>query len=335
MAFSLEIASNKYLSIEDLSYISSLVDTNIPFTKALQLLKNKNNAKIFDKINGELTKGKLIEEIIPKYLSKQIKDYLIPLLKTLPFTEALDLTLQFNDCHKKSQNELISSIAYPLILLFITISALYLFDLYGMDTIFELISSFSSSIKNYQGFRLIFKIAINVIYFLILLLSLLVLYFSRPNKIVILYIASSKYLPNSLINIYCCQEFISLFLVCCNKGYKTKQALAILKKMKSKPIVSFLAFHMDEALLEGESLKQATKGNYYDLTLSRFIKIANYTNSFEQMLERYVQLSKEKITRKMKQYTLTIQLCTYLFIGIIVVFIYQILFMPMQALSMY
>ena len=124
-------------------------------------------------------------------------------------------------------------------------------------------------------------------------------------------------------------------LTCTERGCKTKQALQILKGMKTKPIISFLAFHMDESLLAGESLKEAVKKNYYDLSLSRFIKIANYTNEFSDMLSKYVSLSRDRIARTMKRYTLMIQLVTYSFIGIIVVFIYQILFIPMQTLSIY
>ena len=99
--------------------------------------------------------------------------------------------------------------------------------------------------------------------------------------------------------------------------------------------LTFLAFHLDESLMEGEMLKEATKKKYYDSSLSRFIKIANYTNEFNEVVSSYTRMAKEKITRRLKRYTLTIQLATYFFIGAVIVFIYQILFMPMQAISAY
>ena len=37
----------------------------------------------------------------------------------------------------------------------------------------------------------------------------------------------------------------------------------------------------------------------------------------------------------MKGYTLAIQLITYAFIGAVIIFIYQILFMPMRAISIF
>ena len=326
MAFLKKIFYKQELSIEDLSYISKLVDTNISLYQTLELLKNKKNEKIFIAINKALKEGKMIEEIIGTYLPSQIKDYMLPLLKTLPFSKALSLSLEFYEKHKQNQNKILGQIAYPCILLFVTMSVLYLFDLYGMDTIFNLISSFNANIELYTSLRIVFRIMITIMYYSMLIVTLLLILYMQPKRITILYVFLSKYFPNSLINTYYSEEFVSLLLICVNNGYKTKQALEILKSMKSKPIVSFLAFHMDESLLEGETLKQAAKKNYYDLSLSRFIKIANYTNEFSKMLESFTLLAREKITKMMKKYTLTIQISTYAFIGAIIMFIYLILF---------
>ena len=323
----------KEISIEDLSYISKLIDTNISLHQSLELLRNKRNEKIFDEIVKQLNQGKMIEDIISNYLSKQIKDYMIPLLKTLSFSEALSLSLEFNEQHNNSERKILAEIAYPCILLFVSVNVLYLFDLYGMDTIFNLISSLNADLDLLGNIRTVFKVIVNVFYYGILFITLITIFLIQPKRLSLLYVFLSKYFPNSLINAHYSQEFVSLLLVCVNKGYKTKTALSILKTMKSKPIISFLAFHMDESLLEGETLKEAAKKNYYDFSLSRFIKIANYTNEFSKMLKSYVELTKDKINRKIKKYTLTIQLATYAFIGVIVMFIYQILFVPMQALS--
>ena len=164
---------------------------------------------------------------------------------------------------------------------------------------------------------------------------LIIIYFRQPKRITLLYIFISKYFSNSLFNIYYCEQFVSLLLICVNHGYKTKESLQLLKKMKSKPIVAFLAFHLDDYLLKGESFKEAVKQNYYDISLSKYIKLANYTNDFSNIINSYLLITREKIKRKMKQFALTIQLATYLIIGAIIIFIYQLLFMPMQAITMY
>ena len=103
--------------------------------------------------------------------------------------------------------------------------------------------------------------------------------------------------------------------------------------MKSKPIISFLAFHLDEGLIEGQPLNKAIQKDYYDSSLARYIKLASYSNDFSNIIDSYVLITQEKIKNRMKLYTTTIQLVTYAFIGAIIIFIYQLLFMPMQAIT--
>lgn len=329
------ILSEKLLSIEDLSYLSKLLDTNLSLNECFELLENKHNKEIFAQIRKRLNNGELIENIIRDFLPKQIKSYMVSLLPTLSLSAALSLSLKFCERQDEEKQILVSSLAYPLILLFITVTSLYLFDLYGIDPIFNMIGTFEADIALFSDIRMVFRIIINILYYGILLLFVLGLIFTRPSRIIMLYIFVSRHFPNSLINIYNSQEFMSLLLVCADHGYKTRQALGILKNMKNKPVVSFLAFHMDESLMEGETLKEAARSRYYDSSLSRFIKIANYTNDFSAIITSYVELAREKMHERIRKYTFTIQFTTYLFIGTIIIFIYQILFMPMQAISIY
>lgn len=328
-----KIHSKELLSIEDLSYLNKLLKTNMPLANGLELIKRKGNEKIIDELLTKLTEGLLIERIINNYVSKTMNGYLSPLLKNLPFAIALDISLSFYDRVKQNEKQIINSLAYPCILLFVSLTALYLFDLYGIDSIFMMLKSFNSDNELFASLRILFRVLVYFFYYGILLLAMLLLYFSRPNRIAFLYLQLSKHFPNSLVNISYCEQFVSLLLICSQRGYKSKQALEILKNMKTKPVISFLAYHLDESLLNGETLKDASKKIYYDNSLSRFIKIASYSNDFENVLSGYVSLAREKIQKKIKKYTLSIQFVTYTFIGLIIVFVYQILFLPMQTLS--
>lgn len=333
MASIIRKLNSKFLSIEDLSYLNKLLKTNMSLANSLSLLKSKTNEKMINSIINDLDNGVLIEKSIERFVPKQIDNFLSPLLKSLPFSASLDISLSFYDRYQDNQKQILSSIGYPCILMFISISGLYLFDLYGIDTIFSILRSFDTELGLFTTFRHVLRIMIYIFYYGILIIFILVLFYSRPSKITFLYLLLSKYFPNSLVNISYCEQFVSLLLICIKKGYKTKQSLQILMNMKTKPIISFLAYHLDENLLKGETLKEASKQIYYDNSLSRFIKIANYSNDFENVLQSYVILAQEKIFRKTKKYALTIQLITYLFIGIIIIFIYQVLFLPMQTLG--
>lgn len=335
MEFFRRLFVNERLQMEDITYLSKLLDTNLSISQCFQLIENKKNKAILETINSKLNKGELIEKIIINHLPKEIESYVQGLLLSLSLSKALSLALKFQSDNTNDKNELLVSLAYPCILLFITISALYLFDLYGIDAIFSLIVSFDSDISIYKDLRILFRIIINIIYFSILIGTLLIILFMQPKRIILLYIFVSKYLPNSLFNVYYSQEFMALLKICVDSGFKTRQSLELLKSMKSKPIISFLAFHLDESLMEGETMKEATSKNYYDQVLKRFIKIANYTSDFSNVIASYVDFAKQRVKTKLKRYALTVQIATYSMIGLIVVFIYQILFMPMQAISLY
>ncbi|MBQ1306548.1 MAG: hypothetical protein IIY56_00160, partial [Erysipelotrichaceae bacterium] len=249
MASLKKLFTEKSLSIEDLSYLSRLLKTNLSLKQSMDLLKNRKNAGIFEEITGQLDQGFLIENVMKDYLPAPIRACASTLLGHLSFNDALSISLRIYQEQQENRNGLFSSIAYPCILLFVTISALYLFDLYGIDTVFSLIVSFDADIGLYQDIRMIFRIVIRSVYYLILAGTLAVIYFIQPRRIVLLYLFLSEHFPNSLLSVYYSEEFMSLLLICIEHGYKTREAIGILKDMKNRPVISFLAFHLDESLM--------------------------------------------------------------------------------------
>lgn len=326
---------SRKLSIEDIRYLCRLLKNNLSVNECFDLLTNSRNEEIFRKVRYKLSQGEMIENIIIEYVPDELRSYLGSLLGHLSFVQALSLSLDFHDKQKGSRDGLLSAVAYPCFLLFVTISALYLFDLYGLDSLFSLMGSFSDDVHIYQGIRVIFRIVINMIYYGFLITVLAFIYLRQPKRIVLLYIFVSRYFSSSLFSLYYCEQFMSLLLICCRCGFRTRESMEILKSMKKKPIISFLAFHLDDSLMKGESLRQAAQRNYYDSSLARYIRLANYTNDFENIISSYVVLTRQKIERMMKRYALSIQVCSYAFIGAVIIFIYQLLFMPMQAITLY
>lgn len=321
------------IPIEDIVFLNELLKTDLPIKSCIKLIKNKGNEILFDDLLDKLDKGFLIEEIIQDYLPKEISPYMVNLLKRLSFKESLDLAISFYNKNKENSKQLEKAITYPIILLFISLTGLYLFDSYGLDSILNLMRSFNSDISTFMGLRIIMRIVIYFFYFSFLILSIVILIFINPKRIRIFYILLSKYLPNSLIKVYFTEDFVSLFVICLKLGYKSKEALEILKGLTNRPLICFLASHLDDNLMQGESLIEASGQIYFDDILKKFINIASYTNNFTGILENYTELSKEKIKNKMKLLTTILQLASYFVIGMVIIFIYQVLFLPMQAIT--
>lgn len=322
----------KTIKIEDLFYLNELLKTNLPLKSCLMLLRNDTNKDLFDSLIEQLEKGFLIEEIINDYLPKEISKYMLSLLKKLSFNESLQLSLMFYQKSKENLKRIEKSLSYPIILLFISLTALYLFDYYALDSIIDLMRSFNIDVKSFSSFRVFIKVLIYLFYFAFIVISIIVLYFFNPKRINIFYLLICRYFKNGFIQMYFTNEFVDLLIISLRLGYKTKDALEILKSLDNKPIVALLAFHLEDKLLEGNSLKEASNQRYFDGTLEKFINIASFSKNFIDIMNNYVELTNEKLINKIKFFTKLLQGFSYVVIGIVIIFIYQVLFLPMQAI---
>ncbi len=159
------------------------------------------------------------------------------------------------------------------------------------------------------------------------------MYMTNSKRIIIFYEFIVKYFKNSLFNLFYSEELISLYLMCNKAGYQSKDSFEILKSLTSKPIISFLAFHLNEELIRGVNFDEAFKLNIFDELLSNYIRIASYTNDFEEVMKNYVTLTSLKIKNRIKKYTNILQLSVYAFCAFVIVFVYEILYLPMSAIT--
>ncbi len=321
------------ISFRDLVYLKELLRTKLPLSDCLELLSEPKNEAVLKQIREKLDRGEGAEEAFRDHLPEELEEHIYPLMKALPFLDSLSLALSFTRQKKEGVKEILTVVTYPFVLLFLSMSALYLFDEYGLDGILSLLKSFSGDLGSFLLFRRIFRILIRTFYTGFLILLLVFLYFSSKKRRVFFYVLLSKYLPDSLIHTYYSREFVGLYLELLRSGYSSKPALEILKSLKKRPVVSFLAYHLDEDLSEGESMETASSKPFYDASLSRFIRIASYSGNFEAILENYLEIAGQKIASRAKGLTLFIQIFSYVMIGLAVLFVYQILFLPMQAIS--
>ena len=204
---------HEWISIEDLTSLNELLDAGLSIRNSLSLIRISSNEKLFDELLKRLDKGNLMEEIAGDYLPARIASYLRPLLRNMSFAKALSLSLSFYHKSRDNSSRIEKSILYPFVLLFVSLSALYLFDTYGLDPILNMLRSFGSDLSSFRVIRIILRIIVYVFYFGMLTVTGALLYFSREKNITLFYLLCSRYLKNSLLQVYFCEEFISLFLI--------------------------------------------------------------------------------------------------------------------------
>ena len=323
----------KTLRVEELKYLNELLKSDLPLKTCLLLISDNHSRSIIDELIRKMDEGYIIENIISDYLPQDIYPYMTNLLKSLTFSKSLELALKFSDKARENARYITNALAYPIGLLFVSVTGLYLFDAFGLDSIMDMLKSFEINFGVINILRIVLRIFIRVFYFLFILVSLLFLYFRSDKRISIAYIVMCKYFPIEFVKIYFTEEFMSLFVLMSSLGYKTKEIIDILKGLRNKPIVSLLSFHLDDRLMKGESFINASKQQYLDDTLSKFINISIYSKNFIGILNNYLELSRMKIENKARFFTKVIQMASYIFIGFVIIFIYQVLFLPMQAIS--
>ena len=105
--------------------------------------------------------------------------------------------------------------------------------------------------------------------------------------------------------------------------------------MREKPLISFLAYHVDEAFMKGEGMAEALDNPYLDSRLQSFMKMAVVSLNFDKLLRRYVEVCAMDMERRIKKYTRIVQFSIYILIGVMLIFIYQVLFLPIQAIGQF
>ena len=181
----------KRFSVQELNYLKELLNTDLPLKTCLKLIETEGNRKIIDSFIKRLEQGEMIEESVFEYMPLSISIYIKDLIRSLSLKEALNLAMEFerrrNSRLKKLQKELV----YPVILLFMSMTGLFLFDRYGLNSIVSLLKQFNTGTGTFELFRNMLRFMVYVLYFGFIVLSLLFLYFKKPKRIVMLYVMLS------------------------------------------------------------------------------------------------------------------------------------------------
>lgn len=321
------------MSKEDCGGLVQLMDSGFSFVDAMTLLENKKNTRIFSMMKAEFNEGTEMVKTIKKYCPKEYRDDFYSFVSFLSLKDSLGLCVRLHHDDEHQKRELQKNVGYPLMMFFATLLGLYLFVFFCFPLLIQLMNDFNATTANVAGIKNLFLILLNVVVTSFFLCSLLALVMTRKSYQIQSYQWMMKYFPVSLVRQNISSQFARYFYHCIHVGCKTKETLTILKKLERKPVISFLAESIEKNLLGGVTMKKAIQNQYLDETLHRFMTIAMHTATMDEMLDGYVKLSQEKIKRKLKVVAKAMQLFTYGCIAMILIFVYQILILPLSVMS--
>ncbi len=321
------------LSSEDLEALNILLKTDLSLNDAFDIIKNKKNAQAFATITERLKNGELIEVIFQDHLEGELKVSFKAFSSYLSFKKTLDLILTIKEREGQLLRNVAKEIAYPLGLLSFSLIGIYLFNSYCFDPLLGSMGQLTSGLDSLYIFKNLLDLAITVVFIVMLVILSMILYFLRPKKMVLAYVILQKYLPNSVLKEYLTSQFVLFFKECYMIGLKTKDSIEVLKHLHFKPLIAFMASNVDKGLLDGKGMVGAMHNPYLDERIERFIKIALYSGEMSAMLEGYLVQFQNRFKRYCQKWSKAIQLLSYCLIGLVIIFIYQILFIPMGIIG--
>ncbi len=321
------------LSRDDLDGLLELLKTDLSLTDSFSIIKNKHNEKAIGMISERLRNGEMIEVIFKDHIAPSLRVSFEAFISYLSFEMTLRLILSIDKEEGSFMRKIRKDLTYPVLLLVFSVIGIYLFNSYCFEPLLYSMNQFAGDLEDLYLFKRVLDVIITVMFVFILCALITFLYFHKPKRQVLAYVLLQKYMKDSLIKEYLTSQFVLFFCECYKIGLKTKDSIDILRHLKSKPLVSFIASNVDRGLLEGKGMAGALRSKYLDERIIRFIKIAMYSGEMQEMLESYLNQFKKRFTKYCAKWAKAIQIASYGMIGLVIIFIYQILFIPMGVLG--
>ncbi|MBP3892131.1 MAG: type II secretion system F family protein [Solobacterium sp.] len=323
----------KTLTVFDCESLYRLLNVGFSPYDTLNLIKDEYNQDIIQEIQNRLNEGDTLKEAMESCYPKEIHTDVVAFSSFLPIEKSLEISLRLKQKKEEAINQSIKILVYPMLLLLGTIGGVFLFNSFVFPTLINLMENFHT---NHASYTLMHK-TIHVLCILAIVLSILILliylYFHFSKHKLRIYLKIQPFLKKTLLQKTITLRFIRYFYSCYQTGIATKETIHLLKNLTQDPIIMWMANELDQQFLQGDSLNEVMRQSYFDATLAKFIHVATNTSSLDAMLERYLLTTEERIRLDLKRFSRQIQVLTYSMIGALLIFIYQILLLPLQALS--
>lgn len=318
---------------EDCEAITKLLDSGFSIKDALVVLKEKENEKAFDEIMNRLNDGESLHAFFYLYCPKSYVVLFESMSQCMPFLDSLLTCIEMHRAIEKSQKQIIDGMLYPSLLFLGMIVGMYLFNALILPNMITLLMGFQLKTDHLLVMHEVIQWIAEFLLWGTVLLFLIVMTALEKKHIVNTYCLVAKRFPDSILVHSVSAMFARFFLECLKRNVSTQNTLHILSQVKQQPCVSYIAKEIDEHLMRGETLIEAIQKTHIEKALLRFLKIAVFSSSSEEMLEGYLQMVEIRKQQAIKRYSTYIQLISYSVIAIVLIFVYQILMMPMTMLQ--
>lgn len=318
---------------DDLFNLSLVLENGMKFKEAFEIIKDTKNKIIISKLFEDLDNGFKIEDVIIKYVDKNISLYINSFINYLPFEKTLNLSLSLIDKSKQMKQFLLKSISYPLLLIVLCIGGIYIFNNLFFYQMIEMISGFNLDLSRIFLLKNILDWIINLILLIILLFFIIFKFSINDKSKIFFYLKINKLFKNNIYKTYITHLFVIFYIECLKQGLKTKECIEILLKIKHIKYISFLAYHIDDNFNKGFEYSDALTNLFIDQKLKKFLKVSKFVENKINVLEMYLKINQKLFYSYVKKLGIFLQISSYCLVFLVVYFIYNLLLMPIGIME--
>lgn len=303
------------------------------FRQCMNYLEDESNCVQFDLAKEKLQQGEPLEQWGGSFFAVQIKSYLDCFLQFLPLDEALQLSVVLYDQKSSYQKEVLKTAGYPFGMFLFALIGVQLFCAYCMPSLIQMMSGFNLSTTSLEMIYHVLMVCAFLLSMLVVFGISVICFFMKSSRIVkgiqLLYHYHCGFLVQKELSTH----FATLYYHTVRMGIPTRTALMMLKRCSSQPLIAFLSGSVDEALNSGQDLVQAIGLPYFDHSFQKIMKTAMLSSDAVSLLEGYLHVAESKRRKRLQQIAQIVQIIAYLFIGLLIILVYQVLFLPLSMLE--
>lgn len=242
-----------------------------------------------------------------------------------------DFIIAKKDHDQDIKSNILSIMLYPLLLVFVLFSLLIIFKIMVIPRLFEMMDLFTANVNDLRYINFIMNLCL---WLIIIVFILMVFVFINYQKDKLqLYQWLNTHLKFNIIKEYITLQFCVYFNILLSEGIPTKNIFQLLNHLPDKKIISYITKKATLSLENGIEINEVLEDVDLEKRFIKMFRTGIMTGTLPELLNRYCQLEKTIFLNKLRKNMRLVQYMIYLFIGILVIILYQMLLLPLNTIN--
>lgn len=308
------------------AYVASLLKKGYPLQHAFAMVVPQYD------ISSYVEAGMEVSEIVLRGHQGAFYRHLRFFLAISGFADAIEGALHMDAFEQAMRKKLVQKTSYPIFLFIFSFVMMYFFSYYLIPQLMQSFDIEKESKVLFYGISVL-RLLVSILLITLLLFGgwLLASRFQASLRAKLMQmIMRFSTLPAQV----CSYTLAGYLLQLLEKGYATRQALSYLLQLDKQTQLYHCVEHIHKELEEGKDIVDVLETE--SLIAAAFLqawRIGMHTQDMQDALCEYIQRQEDAWERLSKRISLIIQCSAYSFVAIMVVLVYQIMFIPLQLLE--